>query len=75
VGKTTTKEAIATALDGETPIFKNRANFNGLYGLPIALGELRPEHHLAVLELAPTTRARSQGCAKSPVPAWGSDHR
>ncbi len=52
VGKTTTKEAIAAVLDGETPIFKNRANYNGLYGLPIALGELRPDQRLAVLELA-----------------------
>ncbi len=51
VGKTTTKEAIAAVLDGRT-IFKNRANYNGLYGLPIALGELRPEQRMAVLEMA-----------------------
>jgi alanine racemase len=52
VGKTTAKEAIATALAGQFPIFRNRANYNGLYGLPIALGELRPEHRVAVLEMA-----------------------
>ena len=34
------------------PVFKNRANYNGLYGLPIALGELRPEQRIAVLEMA-----------------------
>jgi alanine racemase len=52
VGKTTAKEAIAAALAGCCPVFKNRANYNGLYGLPIALGELRPEQRVAVLEIA-----------------------
>ena len=33
-------------------VFKNRANYNGLYGLPIALSELLPEHSVAVLEMA-----------------------
>ena len=55
VGKTTAKEAIAAvlgALASDSAVFKNRANYNGLYGLPIALGELRPEHRIAVLEMA-----------------------
>ena len=52
VGKTTTKEAIAAALGDPTTVFKNRANYNGLYGLPIALGEILPEHRVAVLEMA-----------------------
>lgn len=52
VGKTTTKEAIATVLAGRFPVFKNRANYNGLYGLPIALGELQSDHRIAVLEMA-----------------------
>ena len=52
VGKTTAKEAIAAVLAAQYPVFKNRANYNGLYGLPIALGELRPEHRIAVLEMA-----------------------
>ncbi len=52
VGKTTTKEAIATVLVGRYPVFRNRANYNGLYGLPIALGELTPDHRIAVLEMA-----------------------
>jgi len=52
VGKTTAKEAIAAVLADGCCIFKNRANYNGLYGLPIALGELRPEHRVAVLEMA-----------------------
>ncbi len=54
VGKTTAKEAIAHVLDGGAgaSIFRNRANYNGLYGLPLALGELRPDQHIAVLEMA-----------------------
>ena len=52
VGKTTAKEAIAAVLAAECCIFKNHANYNGLYGLPIALGDLLPEHRVAVLEMA-----------------------
>jgi len=52
VGKTTTKEAVAAVLGGSFPVFKNRANYNGLYGLPIALGELLPEHRVAIMEMA-----------------------
>jgi UDP-N-acetylmuramoyl-tripeptide--D-alanyl-D-alanine ligase len=52
VGKTTAKEAIATVLSACYPVFKNRANYNGIYGLPIALGELLPEQRVAVLEMA-----------------------
>ena len=52
VGKTTAKEAIAAVLSGTPSVFKNRANYNGLYGLPIALSELLPEQRVAVLEMA-----------------------
>ncbi len=52
VGKTTTKEAIAAVLTSRYPTFKNRANYNGLFGLPIALGELQPDARMAVLEIA-----------------------
>ena len=55
VGKTTAKEAIAAVLGALAPdsaVFKNRANYNGLYGLPIALGKLRPDQRIAVLEMA-----------------------
>ncbi len=51
VGKTGVKEAVAAVLGTRFPVFRNRGSFNGLYGLPIALGRLLPEHRLAVLEL------------------------
>lgn len=51
VGKTGVKEAIAAVLGIQFPVFRNRDSFNGLFGLPIALGRLLPTHRLAVLEL------------------------
>jgi alanine racemase len=51
VGKTGTKEALAAVLSTRHAVFRNRASYNGLFGLPVALGSLRPEDELAVLEL------------------------
>ncbi|MBI2845092.1 MAG: alanine racemase [Chloroflexi bacterium] len=51
-GKTTAKEAIATVLEGRFPVFRNHANYNDRYGLPIALGRLTPQSQVAVLEMA-----------------------
>jgi len=51
-GKTSTKEAIAAVLGRDFLVFKNFGNYNGRYGLPIALGRLLPEHQKAVLEMA-----------------------
>jgi alanine racemase len=51
-GKTTTKELTAQVLARRSRTFRNRGNLNTLYGLPIALGRLQPEHEVAVLELA-----------------------
>jgi alanine racemase len=51
-GKTSTKEAIAAVLGKGFLVFKNFGNYNGRYGLPIALGRLLPEHEKAVLEMA-----------------------
>lgn len=52
VGKTSTKEAIASLLARRQPVFRNPGNYNGRFGLPIALGELEPDQRLAVLEMA-----------------------
>lgn len=51
-GKTTTKELVAAVLSQRYSIFRNYGNYNDRYGLPIALGQLGPEHEVAVLELA-----------------------
>lgn len=54
-GKTTTKEAIAAVLQRNFRVFRNYGSYNGRYGLPIALGQLDPEHEIAVLEMASDT--------------------
>lgn len=51
-GKTTTKELTATVLGQRHAVFSNFGNYNDRYGLPIALGRLKVEHRVAVLELA-----------------------
>ncbi len=51
VGKTTTKEAIATILEAFFPTFKSWRNYNDMLGLPLSLGRLEPRHQIAVLEL------------------------
>jgi alanine racemase len=51
-GKTSVREATAAVLATGTNVFRNPSNFNGRFGLPIALAGLGPEHNVAVLELA-----------------------
>jgi alanine racemase len=51
VGKTSTKRATATLLEPLGPVFRSRRSFNSLFGLPLALGTLGPQHRFAVLEM------------------------
>ncbi len=51
VGKTSTKEAIATVLTGRFKTFRSWQNYNDLLGIPLSLGRLEEEHEYAVLEL------------------------
>ena len=50
-GKTTTKEIVAHLLGQRFRVFKNPGNYNGAYGLPIALGYLEEDHEILVLEV------------------------
>jgi UDP-N-acetylmuramoyl-tripeptide--D-alanyl-D-alanine ligase len=50
-GKTTTKEIIATLLEGSFRILKTWGNRNNLVGLPLTLLELCPDHNVAVVEM------------------------
>lgn len=52
VGKTTTKDMIASVLARRYPVLKSPANLNTEIGLPLALLELAPQHRYAVLEMA-----------------------
>lgn len=51
VGKTTTKEAIATVLASSASTFRSWQGYNDLLGIPLSLGRLEPQHEYAVLEL------------------------
>ena len=51
VGKTTTKEMLATILEQVAPGLKTSGNFNNLIGLPLTLFDLETKHQWAVLEM------------------------
>lgn len=51
VGKTSTKEAIASVLSEKYCVLKTLGNFNNELGLPLTVFRLREEHEAAVLEM------------------------
>ncbi|MFO8060856.1 MAG: UDP-N-acetylmuramoyl-tripeptide--D-alanyl-D-alanine ligase [Bacillota bacterium] len=52
VGKTTCKDMMAAILREEFAVLKTQGNYNTEIGVPLTLFGLRPEHEVAVLELA-----------------------
>lgn len=56
VGKTTTKELIASVLSARFSTHKTEGNFNNHIGLPLTLFALAPHHQLAVLEMGMSAR-------------------
>ena len=51
VGKTSTKEVIASVLKEKYCTLKTEGNFNNELGLPLTVFRLREEHEIAVLEM------------------------
>ena len=51
VGKTTTREMVATALGAKFQVFKTSKNFNSDIGLPVTMTEMSVEDEIAVLEM------------------------
>lgn len=51
VGKTSTKEIIASVLAEKYKVLKTLGNFNNELGLPLTVFRLREEHEIAVLEM------------------------
>ena len=51
VGKTSTKEVIASVLSEKYRVLKTLGNFNTELGLPLTVFRLREEHQIAVLEM------------------------
>jgi len=52
VGKTGTKELVADVLATRFTVFRTPGNYSGRFGLAVALGGLRPDHEVAVVEMA-----------------------
>ena len=51
VGKTSTKEVIASTLSVKYNVLKTEGNFNNEIGLPLTILRIRDEHEVAVLEM------------------------
>lgn len=51
VGKTSTKEMIASVLSQKYNVLKTEGNFNNEIGLPLTIFNIREEHEIAVLEM------------------------
>lgn len=51
VGKTSTKEVIASTLAEKFRVLKTEGNFNNEIGLPLTVLKIRDEHEVAVLEM------------------------
>lgn len=51
VGKTSTKEMIASVLSQKYCVLKTEGNFNNEIGLPLTVFNIREEHEVAVLEM------------------------
>ncbi len=51
VGKTGTKEMVASVLEQRYSVAKTEGNFNNEIGLPLTLLGIRPEHDVAVVEM------------------------
>lgn len=51
VGKTSTKEMIASILEQKYAVLKTEGNFNNEIGLPLTVFQIQKEHEIAVLEM------------------------
>jgi UDP-N-acetylmuramoyl-tripeptide--D-alanyl-D-alanine ligase len=51
IGKTSTKETVASVLGRMMPTYRSPGNLNSEIGLPLSLLEVTPEHGAAVLEM------------------------
>ena len=51
VGKTSTKELIASVLSEKYKVLKTEGNYNNEIGLPLTIFKIRAEHEVAVLEM------------------------
>lgn len=70
-GKTTTKEAVATALEAKFNVLKSQGNLNNGFGLPLQLLRLEPEHEIAVIEMGMNHSGEIAALCRIATPDWG----
>ncbi|HTP09143.1 MAG TPA: UDP-N-acetylmuramoyl-tripeptide--D-alanyl-D-alanine ligase [Anaerolineae bacterium] len=71
VGKSSTKELIATVLERDFVILKSEGNLNNEIGLPLTLLQLEPKHQRAVLEMGMYARGEIIRLAELAQPIVG----
>ena len=67
VGKTSTKEMIASVLDTKFRVHKTQGNFNNGIGLPLTIFQIEKEHQVAVLEMGISESTVEQVAGRKPV--------
>jgi UDP-N-acetylmuramoyl-tripeptide--D-alanyl-D-alanine ligase len=70
-GKTTTKEAVATALGTRFQVLKSQGNLNNGFGLPLQLLKLEAEHEVAVMEMGMSSAGEIAALCRVAAPNWG----
>ena len=68
VGKTSTKEMIASVLEQKYKVLKTQGNFNNEIGLPLTIFNIREEHEVAVLEMGISDFGEMERLAKMARP-------
>ena len=71
VGKSSTKELIATVLERDYVVLKSEGNLNNEIGLPLTLLQLEPKHQRAVLEMGMYARGEIARLAELARPIVG----
>jgi UDP-N-acetylmuramoyl-tripeptide--D-alanyl-D-alanine ligase len=71
VGKSSTKELIATVLERDSTVLKSGGNLNNEIGLPLTLLQLEPKHQHAVLEMGMYARGEIARLAELAQPIVG----
>lgn len=71
VGKTTTRQFIASVLGAKMPTHKTEGNFNNALGLPLTLLGIKEEHKAAVIEMGMSARGEISFLTKLTRPDIG----